>query len=160
MITFVLFSGINVALTMIIFIASLEYLDSPVSAASSMHSVMAPEFTAYVRSPRARVPCVQCHIGPGASWFVKSKIAGLRQVYAVLAETYSRPIPTPIEELRPARDTCEQCHWPEKFHQDKLKSHHALQRRPKQYQILYSGAAEGRRSGSGGREANPESTGM
>jgi hypothetical protein len=120
-ITFVLFSGINIALTMIIFVASLEYLDSPSFCGQLCHTVMIPEFTAYERSPHARVRCVQCHIGPGASWFVKSKIAGLRQVYAILAKTYHRPIPTPIEELRPARDTCEQCHWPQKFHQDKLK---------------------------------------
>lgn len=120
-ITFVVFSGINIALTMIIFVASLEYLDSPSFCGQLCHAVMIPEFTAYERSPHARVPCVQCHIGPGASWFVKSKIAGLRQVYAITAKTYHRPIPTPIEELRPARDTCEQCHWPQKFHQDKLK---------------------------------------
>ncbi|HTY64820.1 MAG TPA: NapC/NirT family cytochrome c [Acidobacteriota bacterium] len=120
-ITFVVFSGINVALTMIIFVASLDYLDSPSFCGQLCHSVMIPEFTAYERSPHARVPCVQCHIGPGASWFVKSKIAGLRQVYAIMAKTYNRPIPTPIEQLRPARDTCEQCHWPQKFNQDKLK---------------------------------------
>jgi hypothetical protein len=119
--TFVVFSGVNIALTMIIFVASLEYLDSPSFCGQLCHAVMIPEFSAYERSPHARVPCVQCHIGPGASWFVKSKIAGLRQVYAIMAKTYSRPIPTPIEQLRPARDTCEQCHWPEKFHQDKLK---------------------------------------
>jgi hypothetical protein len=120
-ITFVLFSGANVVLTMAIFVASLDYLDSPAFCGLLCHTVMIPEYTAYERSPHARVPCVQCHIGPGASWFVKSKLAGIRQVYAVMAKTYSRPIPTPIEELRPARDTCEQCHWPEKFHQDKLK---------------------------------------
>jgi len=45
----------------------------------------------------------------------------MRQVFAVMAKSYSRPIPTPIEHLRPARDTCEECHWPEKFHRDKLK---------------------------------------
>jgi hypothetical protein len=120
-ITFVLFSGANVVLTMGIFVASLDYLDSPAFCGQLCHTVMIPEFTAYERSPHARVPCVDCHIGPGASWFVKSKISGMRQVYAVMAKTYSRPIPTPIEELRPARETCEKCHWPEKFHQDKLK---------------------------------------
>lgn len=120
-ITFVIFSGINIALTMIIFISSLEYMDSASFCGQLCHAVMRPEFTAYERSPHARVRCVQCHIGPGASWFVKSKIAGLRQVYAIVAKTYHRPIPTPIEALRPARDTCEQCHWPQKFHQDKLK---------------------------------------
>ncbi len=56
-----------------------------------------------------------CHIGPGADWFVKSKLSGLYQVYATLADKYPRPIPTPIKNLRPARETCQQCHWPEKF---------------------------------------------
>ncbi len=79
------------------------------------HSVMAPEYTAYQQSPHARVECVQCHIGPGASWFVKSKLSGVYQVYATLLDTYPRPIPTPITNLRPARETCEKCHWPQKF---------------------------------------------
>ncbi len=68
----------------------------------------------------ARVACVDCHIGPGASWFVQSKLSGLRQVLAVMSDDFSRPIPTPVENLRPARDTCEQCHWPEKFAGDRL----------------------------------------
>jgi hypothetical protein len=82
--------------------------------------VMAPEYTAYVGSPHSRVDCVRCHIGPGASWFVRSKLSGARQVLAVTRGTYSRPIPSPVRELRPARETCEQCHWPRQFHGDKL----------------------------------------
>jgi hypothetical protein len=66
------------------------------------------------------VLCVQCHIGPGAPWFVRSKLSGVRQVFAVMAHTYSTPIPTPVSNLRPARDTCEQCHWPAFFHGDKV----------------------------------------
>ena len=61
------------------------------------------------------VACVECHIGAGATWFVKSKMSGSYQVYAVLADKYSRPIPTPVKNLRPAQETCEQCHWPSKF---------------------------------------------
>ena len=37
-----------------------------------------------------------------------------------MRNSYSRPIPSPVHDLRPARDTCEQCHWPEKFHGDKV----------------------------------------
>ncbi len=37
-----------------------------------------------------------------------------------LGNTFSRPIHTPIENLRPARETCEHCHWPSKHHGDKL----------------------------------------
>jgi hypothetical protein len=63
---------------------------------------------------------VECHIGPGASWFVRSKLSGVRQVVAVTFHSYDRPIPSPVEELRPARETCEQCHWPLMFTGDKL----------------------------------------
>jgi hypothetical protein len=83
--------------------------------------VMKPEFVAYQDGPHSRVACVQCHIGPGASWFARSKVSGVRQVFAVTLHTYSRPIPSPVQNLRPARDTCEQCHWPEKFHGDKIR---------------------------------------
>jgi transposase len=79
------------------------------------HTVMQPEYVSYEASPHARVPCVDCHVGAGASWYVKSKISGARQVLAVMLNTYPRPIPTPIENLRPARETCEECHWPAKF---------------------------------------------
>jgi hypothetical protein len=80
------------------------------------HTPMEPEYTTYLSSPHARVSCVECHVGSGASWYVKSKLSGVRQVFAVLFDTYKRPIPTPIEDLRPARETCEHCHWPEKFY--------------------------------------------
>ncbi len=98
----------------------LHYMDSVEFCGTLCHTVMEPQYKAYLSSPHARVPCVECHIGPGASWFVKSKLSGLRQVFAVLFQTYQKPIPTPVENLRPARETCEQCHWPEKFQGEKL----------------------------------------
>ncbi len=85
------------------------------------HVVMHPEYKAYQHSPHARVACVDCHVGPGAGWYVRSKLSGAYQVYATLADIYPKPIPTPIENLRPARETCEQCHWPEKFYSQKLR---------------------------------------
>ena len=80
------------------------------------HQVMEPEYTAYQHSPHARVTCVECHVGAGADWYVKSKLSGLYQVYATLANVYPRPIPTPVASLRPARETCESCHWPQKVY--------------------------------------------
>jgi hypothetical protein len=79
------------------------------------HEVMNPEWVRYQDSPHARVGCVECHIGPGADWFVRSKLSGLRQVWAVTRNSFPRPIPTPIRDLRPARETCEQCHWRRQF---------------------------------------------
>jgi hypothetical protein len=104
-----------------------EYMDSTQFCGRACHTVMAPEYTAYLGSPHSRVACVQCHIGPGASYFVKSKLSGARQLLAVTFKTYSRPIPSPVKELRPARETCEQCHWPQMFHGDTfvVRTHYA-----------------------------------
>ena len=98
-----------------------EYMDSPQFCGQVCHTVMKPQFSAHQDSAHSRVACVKCHIGPGATWFARSKVSGLRQVFAVAFHTYSRPIPSPVQNLRPARDTCEQCHWPEKFHGDKIR---------------------------------------
>jgi hypothetical protein len=99
---------------------SVEYMDSASFCGQTCHTVMQPEYTAYLNSPHQRVSCVQCHIGPGASWFVRSKLSGVRQVVAVTFHSYDTPIPSPVEQLRPARETCEQCHWPLMFTSDKL----------------------------------------
>ena len=93
-----------------------EFTESVTFCGKICHTVMQPEYTAYQESPHARVSCVQCHIGPGASWFVKSKLSGAYQVYATLLKKYPRPIPVPIENLRPAQQICENCHWPRKFY--------------------------------------------
>jgi NapC/NirT cytochrome c family protein len=84
------------------------------------HQVMEPEYTAYNNSPHANVSCVECHVGSGTSWYVKSKLSGLHQVYAVLTRSYPKPIKTPLNDLRPARETCERCHWPQKFYSRSL----------------------------------------
>ena len=96
------------------------YMDSTGFCGQTCHTVMSPEGTAYQNSPHSRVECVECHIGPGAGWFVRAKLSGMRQVLAVTFKTYSRPIPSPVKQLRPARDTCEHCHWPQRFSGDKF----------------------------------------
>ena len=105
----------------VVFYRSVDFMESVTFCGKVCHTVMEPEYVSYTNSPHARVECVKCHIGPGAPWFVKSKISGIRQVFAVIAHSYHKPIPTPVENLRPSRDTCEQCHWPERFSGDRLK---------------------------------------
>jgi nitrate/TMAO reductase-like tetraheme cytochrome c subunit len=92
-----------------------EFTESVQFCGQACHGVMKPEFVTYTNSPHARVACAECHIGKGASWYVRSKLSGTYQVYATLADKYPRPIPTPVENLRPAQETCEECHWPRKF---------------------------------------------
>ena len=116
----VFLTGVNLFIFGLLGYSSYGYMESVAFCGKFCHSVMSPEYTAYKNSPHSRVPCVECHIGSGASWFVKSKISGARQLFAVALDSYSRPIETPVRNLRPARDTCEECHRPAKFHGDKL----------------------------------------
>jgi len=92
-----------------------HYSESVAFCGTTCHTVMKPEYVAYQNSPHARVSCTACHVGSGANWYARSKLAGMYQVYAVTANIFPRPIPTPIKNLRPAQETCEHCHWPEKF---------------------------------------------
>jgi len=98
-----------------------EFTESVSFCGQLCHTVMSPEYTAYQLSPHARVACAECHVGAGATWFVKSKLSGSRQVFATIFHTFPQPIPTPVKNLRPAQETCEQCHWPKKFYGGQLK---------------------------------------
>ncbi|MDF1579973.1 MAG: NapC/NirT family cytochrome c [Desulfuromonadales bacterium] len=116
----VFLTGVNLFIVSLLAYSGYHYMESNAFCGEVCHVPMTPEYTAYQNSSHSRVHCVECHIGSGASWFVKSKISGVRQLYAVVADTFDRPIETPVHGLRPARDTCEQCHRPEKFLGDKL----------------------------------------
>ena len=117
-----------------------EYTDSVQFCGLTCHTVMHPQYTAHQLSAHARVTCAECHVGSGASWYVKSKFSGARQVFAAAFNTYPRPIPTPVHNLRPAQDTCEQCHWPRKFYGAQLKvfTHYSSDEKntPRQVRLL------------------------
>ncbi len=112
---------VNIAIGAETTYSAVTYMDGVTFCGRTCHTVMQPEYAAYQNSPHSRVECVACHIGPGASWFVRSKLSGVYQVFAVTFNTYDRPIPTPVRNLRPARETCEACHWPDKFEEDRLR---------------------------------------
>jgi hypothetical protein len=115
---------LNIAIASQLSYGAVSYMDTTTFCGQTCHSVMQPEYTAYQDSPHSNVECVKCHIGPGAGWFVKSKLSGVGQVFAVTFNTYPRPIPTPVHNLRPARETCEACHWPQKYGEDRIKIFH------------------------------------
>lgn len=96
-----------------------HYTESNEFCGTLCHNVMEPEYVTYHGSAHARVRCVECHVGSGVNWYVKSKLSGMYQVYSVLAKAYPTPIETPIHNLRPAQETCEKCHWPQKFYDPK-----------------------------------------
>jgi hypothetical protein len=99
-----------------------EYTESVEFCGQTCHSVMKPEFVAFHATSHARIKCVDCHVGHGAESYARSKMSGARQLVALARGTYSRPIETPVHNMRPADQTCEQCHWPSKFHGSQLKT--------------------------------------
>ncbi len=115
LIVFFVVGGVFLLVTAIGSYRSYHFTESVSFCGQACHVVMEPEYVTYLNSPHARVACSECHIGHGAAWYVKAKISGLHQVYATAFDTFSRPIETPIRNLRPAQETCEQCHWPKKF---------------------------------------------
>ncbi len=112
---------VNVLLILLVTYEGVVFMETTEFCGTVCHTVMIPEYTTYIASPHARVKCVECHIGSGAPWFVRSKLSGVGQVFAVAFDTYERPIPTPVENLRPSRETCEECHWPAKSAGDRIR---------------------------------------
>jgi nitrate/TMAO reductase-like tetraheme cytochrome c subunit len=92
-----------------------NYTESVQFCGQACHVPMEPEFVTSRHSAHARVDCVACHVGSGAGAYLKAKISGTRQLYHVLMNDFPRPIVMNATKLRPSRDTCEQCHWPQKF---------------------------------------------
>ena len=99
-----------------------EYTESVEFCGQTCHTVMKPEFVAFQTTSHARIRCVDCHVGHGAQSYARSKLSGARQLFALAFNNYSRPIETPVHNMRPANETCEQCHWPSKFHGAQVKT--------------------------------------
>ena len=113
-----LFLGLSAALILVVSYSgyrAYEATDSVAFCGKTCHTVMEPQYVTYKNSPHAKVACVECHIGPGASFYVKSKLDGTRQLFRTALNSYERPIQTPVHNLRPAQETCEGCHWPQQF---------------------------------------------
>ena len=116
----VLFLGITTAINVLLgtqlTYRAVEYMETTNFCGSSCHT-MKPEMSAYANSPHFRVECVDCHVAPGAAGWVSSKVNGTRQLIQTVFNSAPRPIPSALESNRlvPNRETCENCHWPQKF---------------------------------------------
>jgi len=117
---FVFGTFIFIVLTSVGSYEAFHYTESNEFCGTLCHKIMTPEYTTYQTSSHAKVKCVACHVGEGADFYAKSKITGLYQVYAAIRNIYPRPIPTPISSLSQAHETCEQCHWPQKFYTNQV----------------------------------------
>lgn len=95
---------------------AVKHMETPQFCGGTCHT-MNPELAAYENSPHSRVECVECHVAPGAAGWISSKTSGIRQLVETVLKTSPRPISSALESNRlvPARETCENCHWPRKF---------------------------------------------
>lgn len=111
--------GAMLAVILLVIPPAWEYSNSAAFCGTTCHT-MPPEYSTYLTSPHARVLCVDCHIGRDliAVQFYR-KIGHMRLVVATLLENYEYPIRAGV--MSPARETCEQCHFPEKFSDDSLR---------------------------------------
>jgi cytochrome c5 len=112
-----------------------QYTNSSPFCGTSCHT-MPPEYAAYQSSPHARVACVECHIGREfVGNQIMRKAGDMRHIVAMTFATYEYPIMA--GNMRPARDTCETCHTPEKFSDDSMRviSHYQSDEKNTPYSI-------------------------
>jgi len=96
-----------------------QYTNSPTFCGTTCHT-MPPQYNAYLASPHARVDCVECHIGRGfIATQISRKAGDIRHITATIFKDYEYPIFA--KNMRPARETCEKCHNPDKFSDDSLR---------------------------------------
>ncbi len=103
-----------------------EYTESDTFCGVVCHtggqSIHRSENYSYSFSPHAMIGCSTCHVGSGAKYFLIYKLRGVRQLFDVLTNRVPKPIPTPVADLRPAQDVCENCHGPKYQFYERLEA--------------------------------------
>ena len=112
---------VNVIIFSLAAYGAVHHMESAAFCGTTCHATMEPEYTAYQVGAHAKVACVSCHVGPGTEALVGAKLAGTRQLWHLLTGNVPTPVAAPVRSMRPARDTCANCHWPEKMHGDTLR---------------------------------------
>lgn len=96
-----------------------NYTNSPGFCSDGCHT-MPPQGASYEASSHANILCTECHIGRAfVGTQLSRKVQDIRELYVMVTATYEYPIRA--QHLFPARETCEQCHLPEKFSDDSLR---------------------------------------
>lgn len=121
LLTVLLLTIANIIIVSMAAYGGVHYMETASFCGQVCHATMEPQYSAYQVAPHSRVACVECHVGPGIDALVESKLAGTRQLWQIATNNVPRPVPSPVRSMRPARDTCENCHWPEKFQGDEVR---------------------------------------
>ena len=91
---------------------SYEFLESDSFCSRVCHTIHRTDSLAHAFSFHAEVECSACHVGSGSQYFVLSKLRGTTELPMVLLNTFPRPLPAPVKDLRPSQDICQGCHGP------------------------------------------------
>ncbi|HWV94581.1 MAG TPA: NapC/NirT family cytochrome c, partial [Vicinamibacterales bacterium] len=106
-------TAVNIVIVLLAGYGTLHWMESPTFCGQVCHTPMQAQFTAWQTGPHARVACVDCHIGEGASGFLHAKLSGVRQLLHVSVNSYPRPVPPGAEMPAGAQaQTCATCHTP------------------------------------------------
>jgi nitrate/TMAO reductase-like tetraheme cytochrome c subunit len=101
-------------------IVAWEYSNSNAFCINNCHAVHPEEPRAYAVAPHARVQCVECHMGRLPTLqLMLLKGAHYHELLGMITG-YNRPLAA--STLRPARDSCEGCHWPDVVHNDSVRT--------------------------------------
>ena len=132
-------------------IVAWEYSNSNAFCTNMCHAVHPEEPKAHAASFHARVNCVECHMGRMSTLQLMAiKPTHINELWGMIVG-YERPIHT--HSLRPARESCEACHWPEARHNDTMRVKYRYGDDAKSTEIrttlqLHTGTGAGLASGS------------
>jgi nitrate/TMAO reductase-like tetraheme cytochrome c subunit len=101
-------------------IVAWEYSNSNAFCANNCHAVHPEEPRAYAAYSHARVQCVECHMGRLPTLQLMTLKAAHYHELLGMITGYHRPLTATT--MRPARDSCEGCHWPSVNHDDKVRT--------------------------------------
>jgi hypothetical protein len=101
-------------------IVAWEYSNSNAFCTDNCHAVHPEEPRAYAVHSHARVQCVECHMGRLPTLQLMTLKAAHYHELLGMVTGYKRPLAATT--LRPARDSCEGCHWPDIVHYDSVRT--------------------------------------
>jgi len=134
-------------------IAGWEYSNSNAFCTNTCHSVHPEEPIAHAASAHARVNCVECHMGRLSTLeLMLIKPTHVGELWGMIAG-YERPVHS--KTMRPARDSCEACHWPEARHSDTVRTKIRFGDDPKSLEtkttlVMHTGVGEVREANTRG----------
>ena len=139
--------GFAIALVTAGGIVAWEFSNSNAFCTNMCHAVHPEEPVAHAASYHARVNCVECHMGRLSTLQLMAiKPTHINELWGMIAG-YERP--TGTHSMRPARDSCEACHWPEARHSDTIRVKVRYEDDPKSREtrttlVLHTGGGEAR----------------